>query len=426
MIDLIRSLVTLIFAISMMYTLLECKTKLKEKVFLITLYSFIIILFDGFILIRFGYSNFMKFYPLLVHLPVFFAFVLISKFNLIKVLFIQLTTVTISTSFPLIALLISYLFGSHKNIFYIVSFMLYVPVWAFIYIYVRPSFLYMLNNTNKGWVLFCIIPLSYSSLLYKISKYNTYAIEMPSNFINALLFFILTTASYVLILRLFKQTREQFHQLNEHNLLQMQVATAQAHLENLRESHETTIIYRHDMRHHLNLIDAYLSDDNKEAAQLYIKQIGENIDSTIHSKYCNNYSVNLILSSYITKALNEKIIIETNIDLEENNAVSDMDLCIVFANTIENAINACKRINNVNDRIIKIFCKTKNDQLFIQISNSCDGNVTFINEMPMSEEKNHGLGTKSIAAIAKKYGGVYSFSINEGIFNASVIFQSTN
>ena len=116
------------------------------------------------------------------------------------------------------------------------------------------------------------------------------------------LVFILTLSAYFLILRFFKQTREQLTLQNEQNLLQMQVAAAQMHLEALQESQEKTIIYRHDMRHHLHLINAYLADNNQAAAQKYITEVEKTIEDAAVEKYCSNYTVNLILSSYIAKA----------------------------------------------------------------------------------------------------------------------------
>jgi sensor histidine kinase regulating citrate/malate metabolism len=129
----------------------------------------------------------------------------------------------------------------------------------------------------------------------------------------------------------------------------------------------------------------------------------------------------LILYSYITKAKDAGIKVETQIDLPKKNAVADMDLCVIFANAIENAVNACKRVSNSNGRTIKIFCAPKNDKLFIQITNDFEGTVLFLDEMPVSIEKNHGLGTKSIAAVAQAYAGIYSFTAQAGVFTTSVI-----
>jgi plasmid stabilization system protein ParE len=212
--------------------------------------------------------------------------------------------------------------------------------------------------------------------------------------------FILTLAAYVLILRFFLLTKEQLTLQNEQHLLITQVTTAHVQLAALKESQEKTIIYRHDMRHHLNLIGAYLVDNNQTAAQKYINEVEKTIESAAVEKYCRNYTVNLILYFYIAKAKDEQIEVETQLDLPEKTAVSDMDLCVIFANALENAVNAYRRIPIAFDRTIKIVCKTKSDKLFIQITNSYEGTVMFDDNMPVSTKKNHGFGTKSIVAVA--------------------------
>jgi ABC-type nickel/cobalt efflux system permease component RcnA len=116
----------------------------------------------------------------------------------------------------------------------------------------------MLRNTDKGWFGFCAIPLSYSVLLFFTSKYNLNTVLTERAIVFAGLVFILTLAAYVLILRFFQQTREQLTLQNEQDLLKTQVTAAQVHLEALQDSQEKTIIYRHDMRHHLNLCCGYL------------------------------------------------------------------------------------------------------------------------------------------------------------------------
>lgn len=420
MMDYVRSVLSLIFAISVMYILLDCEIKHKKDRFLL-LYTVVVLVCDGFVLFNFGYAHFMKLYPLLVHLPVFLVFVFISKFKPIKVFFILLTLIAISTSFSLVGLIISSFFGSSREIVNIVCYVLYLPTGFVIYKYIRPPFLYMMHNTDKGWLGFCIIPLSYSLLIYSIAKYDLDNVIIQPILKDAVLLFILTLSSYFLILEFFKQTREQIILQDEQNLLMTQVAAAQIHFESLEESQERTILYRHDMRHHLNLINSYLVDNNKEAAQKYISEVEKTIEGVVVEKYCRNYTVNLILSSYIAKAKNEQISVETQINLPEKNVVSDMDLCVIFANALENAISACKDIYGAKDRIIKIVSKVNNNKLYIQITNSFDSTIIFVDDMPISTDQNHGFGTKSIAAIAHKYGGMYSFTAEDRVFKTSII-----
>lgn len=364
----------------------------------------------------------MRISALLVQLPVFIAFVCISKFKAIKVFFVNLTVIAIASSFSLLGFVISHIFVVNKTFLDIVCFILYLPLWFLIYKYLRPAFLYMLRNTDKGWFGFCTIPLSHTVILNLISKYNmNTVIFQTKTFVIAALIFILTLSAYFQIFRSFRQTHEQLILQNEQNLLRTQVAAGQMHLEALKESQEKTMLYRHDMRHHLALIGANLADNKREAAQKYIAGIEKTIEDATIENYCSNYTINLILYYFITMAKNDEITVETQINLPNNSTLSDMDLCAIFANTIENAINACKCITNPNDRTLEIFCRPKNDQLFIQITNSYEGAVMFADDMPVSTKANHGLGTKSIAAIVKKYDGVYSFTAENGVFKTSLI-----
>lgn len=421
MLDFIRSVLSLFFAVSFMYLLLDCKVKLKQYRYLLGLYGVLFLICNSLVLLNFNYADLMKLYPLLVQFPVLFAFLFISRFKAIKVFFVHLTAIAVTTSFILLGIVISIFFDSSKIIMNVVCYILNVSTWLIFYRYLRPTFIYMLRNTEKGWYGFCIIPLSFCVFSYFTGKYSLditiYKPILPLILLN----FILILAAYFLIFRFFRQTREQLTLQNEQNLLQMQVVAAQMHLEDLKESQEKTIIYRHDMRHHLALIDEYLAGNNREDARKYIADVKEKIEGAAVEKYCNNYRVNLILYRYIAMAKNEGISVEIQIDLPEKTTVSDMDLCVIFANAIENAVNACKRIPYKNQRYIKIVCKTKNDQHFIQINNSYEGTVMFDNDLPVSTKENHGLGTKSIATVVKKYSGVYSFTAENGVFKTSII-----
>lgn len=421
MLDHIRSFLSLIFAITTMYTLLDCSVKIKKNLIKVLLFFAILLTVDGVFIFYLGYNRFMNFYPLLIQLPVMVGFMFVSNFKPIKVFFIHWTMVAITTSFSLVGLIVSYFFESNHDIVNIVCFIFYFPTWLVIYKYMRPSFLYMMRHTNKGWLGFCIIPICYSILLYSAGNYNFDKPVTVSAIRSLTLLFIITLSAYYLIIQYFKRTIEQLTLENEQDLLRTQVTAAKHHLEALAESQEKTIYYRHDMHHHLNLINSYLTDNNLAAAQKYIASVENSIENTVVKKYCNNYTVNLILSSYIAKAQTENITIETRIDLPENNFVSDMDLCVIFSNALENAIIACCSIEVEKDRIIKIVTIIKNDKLFIQITNSFYHQIVFVDDMPVSNRENHGTGTKSIAAIAQKYGGIYSFSANEKIFEASII-----
>ena len=152
MLDYLRQLFQLTFAISVMYILLDCQVKIKKNAYLLGLYAVVVIIADSLVLSHLGYTNFMRLYHLIVQIPVLLAFMSISKFKPIKVLFVHLTLVAITASFTTIGLIISYFLSSGREVANIICYILYLPSWALIYKFIRPSFLYMMHNADKGWL----------------------------------------------------------------------------------------------------------------------------------------------------------------------------------------------------------------------------------------------------------------------------------
>jgi two-component system sensor histidine kinase AgrC len=119
------------------------------------------------------------------------------------------------------------------------------------------------------------------------------------------------------------------------------------------------------------------------------------------AQYCENYVVNVILSAYIHKANHDRIAVDCEAEIPDNIPIDSIELGLVFANALDNAINACKQIESVSDRRISIVCKQHCEQIYIRITNPFAGEVKFNGEYPVSESAEHGVGTRSIAAIAK-------------------------
>jgi hypothetical protein len=78
-------------------------------------------------------------------------------------------------------------------------------------------------------------------------------------------------------------------------------------------------------------------------------------------------------------------------------------------------------LKDTKDRLLKIICKNKNEKLFIKITNSYSGELEFVDKIPVNQEENHGIGTKSIVSVVNKYQGVYSFSADDNLFEFVVI-----
>jgi sensor histidine kinase regulating citrate/malate metabolism len=231
----------------------------------------------------------------------------------------------------------------------------------------------------------------------------------------------LTSVFYYFLVAYFNELTKGFEMQNQQNVLAVQISALQARTETMKQAEKNAIIHRHDLRHHLNLINGYLLEGNITDAQNYIIKIEKNIDNTTTIQYCDNNAANLVLSSYINMAKSKGIDVISHVCISKTIEIADMDLCVILANAIENAINACVNIKEVSERKISISCKSKNNKLFIEIVNSFVGTVQFEGDMPVTNKDNHGFGTKSIVTAIEKYQGIYSFVAKDNIFTLSII-----
>lgn len=416
-------LLILLYGITIMYLLLDIKLKAvpKRNLYLLLSFAITVVSINIFVLNNYSIATYGKFYPLLVHIPACLGFSIISKFKGWKLAFVLFTAIVFSTPLVVIPFTIGSFFDYNPYIILYTHWATYLPMLYLVYKYFCPSFHYMLNNRDTGWFKFSLIPISYYLITYSLSKYNFNSLIWDEIGIIRVLLLVLILSVYILLLGVFKQTREQLMTQNEQSILKMQLSASSIHLQALKESEEKIIIYRHDLRHNLHIIDGFLQNQNTAAAQNYIHQILHKIDATIITEYCKNPAVNLILSAYINKARKEDISVDTQIALPSTIRISEIDLCAIFANMIDNAINACINISDKNNRNIRIRCYDKNDSLYIQVINKFEGAVEFADGIPINQQENHGIGTKSIISIVHKYDGLFDFSIENDVFTVRLI-----
>ena len=95
-----------------------------------------------------------------------------------------------------------------------------------------------------------------------------------------------------------------------------------------------------------------------------------------------------------------------------------VDLCAVFANGLDNAIEACDKVREQN-RFIKMTAKTEKGLLALKITNAFAGNLETKHGLPTTtkKSKDHGFGLRSIREIVERYGGDMELTSETGQFS---------
>ena len=362
-------------------------------------------------------------YPITVSIPAFLCFLYVSKMSLFKLFFSFLTVCNFGMLTSYIGLL-GYYFDHSFGTRILFEVLAIVPVLLFMIKVFRKPYFKILATLDKGWVLLCSFPGLLAGIIYLLLYYPNEIYHQTENIPVVSLVFALMFVFYAIVYFNFENISELYQFMNDKEVFILQTEMQKKEYLNILDQMNAIKIHRHDTRHHVAVLETLICDNNIDGAKKYLKEFTDSLGDTLIEEYCQNYMVNVILSTYIGKAKKENIDVACKADLSENVQIDNIELGLIFTNAIENAILACKKIRNQSERKITIICKTHYEQIYIQICNSFQGEVDFDGDYPIATEIGHGIGTRSIASIAVKHNGIFSFTAEGGIFKTTVILNA--
>ncbi len=213
---------------------------------------------------------------------------------------------------------------------------------------------------------------------------------------------------------------------NLNQQLYSHIEGAKQYLEQIKDTQEQTIIYRHDMRHSLKLMEQLAHQGNLEKLCSYLAETHSKLESIVPNYYCENQTVNLILGSFSQIAHKKQINFVTDVVLPPELPISDTDLCSLLFNLLENSLTAASDVAIADSkRYVKIRAAYNFHKLLIFTENDFDGDVQIKDDLPVpsSNHPEHGFGVKSIVSIVDKYNGLYTFDANNQVFFAKILLE---
>lgn len=399
MIQTLSNLTIIIYAITVMTMLLDTTPARlsRNKLRLLWTGTGIIVLLQFFASYVLGIKIYLRFYFFFAQLPVFLLFWQLSGKGLVKTFFATLSAIfmcvpamfasRISREFLPVSKTVDYLFLLLTSL---------IMLWL-IHHFMQPVFEQLLDAFSSLDILkFSAIPFLYNATILASGGY----LSAERNVLLRFLIGLSTLTAYFLLLMVFGRTRK-IHKLEyEREMQTLVLESARQSLARQRQNQEQARIYRHDMRHHLALINGYAAEGNLEKIKEYLSQTEIEIDAITPKRYCANETVNLVLSSFEAKSaeMNVTLCIEAN--LPETLSISDTELCSLFSNALENAIFAASKLMEKKARRVYLRTLINNNKLLISTKNAYAGTIQMEGEFPKSSNRQpgHGFGIKSMAA----------------------------
>ena len=155
--------------------------------------------------------------------------------------------------------------------------------------------------------------------------------------------------------------------------------------------YEQTKSFRHDIKNHLSVLDGLLRSGKPEEGREYLKKL-ETVSESLSFPYqTGNPVVDILLGEKL--GLAKEIAAEVSLILPKPCGIDDFDLCVLFANALDNAIAACR--GSTGEKVIRISGKQHGDFYMLTFENTCSDDP-----LPPA-----GTGLSNIEAVAEKYRG---------------------
>ncbi|MCL1803618.1 MAG: GHKL domain-containing protein [Eubacteriaceae bacterium] len=200
---------------------------------------------------------------------------------------------------------------------------------------------------------------------------------------------------------------------------------SRGHIAQLNELYERLSAVRHDVRSHLAAILSYLSAGEYSAAESYAASVIELGAGGEGYSYTGHLVLDALIGAKASAAKESGISFAVEIQMPEKLPITDVDLCILFSNLIENAFEADQSAHSC--RHVRLSAQPMDSYWAVACRNGTNRQGRFRASGSIKSTKKgqgvYGIGTKQIQKIAEATGGFVEFRLENYEFSALAMLK---
>lgn len=197
----------------------------------------------------------------------------------------------------------------------------------------------------------------------------------------------------------------ELHARREVDALQNVLHAQYTQYQQSQESIELINRKYHDLKHQIAVLRSEADTEKKNA---YLDRMEEEIKAYEAQNKTGNQVLDTVLTSKSLYCQQHDISMTCVVDGTLVNFMDEMDLCTLFGNALDNAIESVEKVQDLEKRLIHLSVARQKGFVHIRLENTYVGDLKFEGDLPVTtkaDSRNHGYGLKSIRQTAKKYGG---------------------
>ena len=193
------------------------------------------------------------------------------------------------------------------------------------------------------------------------------------------------------------------------------------HCDEVDNIYRTMRGWRHDYHNHIQAMLA-LTDSPEELRQ-YLWKLNDDLTTVDTVLKTGNVMVDAILNSKLSLIKSKNITVNAKATVPAELRISEIDLCAILGNLLDNAMEACLRQRESEERFIRVYIGILKQQLYICVTNSAGGEIMKVGKTYLSTKDSdaHGFGLMRIDRLADKYDGYVNRQNEPGAFATEVM-----
>jgi len=209
----------------------------------------------------------------------------------------------------------------------------------------------------------------------------------------------------------------------DYKIIENQVDLQRQNYKKLNASLEQINTLKHDVRHHLSAIKSMLQEKKYEQVLKYVEQFNQHEISKTVSTLCSNFAADSIIKYFMSLAISKNIDFKSDVNIPEDIGINPLDLCVVLGNCLENAIEACDKLDIGIEKQIELISKIVGTHIVFMIRNDFNGNIVKEDNIikTSKSEPTHGIGLLSISETVNKYNGNLDIKYTDDKFEITII-----
>lgn len=181
--------------------------------------------------------------------------------------------------------------------------------------------------------------------------------------------------------------------------------------------------WRHDYRNHIQNMKILLEEHNYEKLNAYMNELAMDLIAVDTVIKTGNVMADAVLNTKISMARRLQIQVHVKALISDRIPMSDVELCAVLGNLLDNATESCERLPE-KERFIRIYIGVVKEQFYLSVQNAA-GEIKRTSDGYLSMKRggrNYGYGIFRIDRITQKYGGCVNRQNEEGVFATELLF----